>query len=372
MGLDLYVYPRKTGAFLPGHLCGAAAIFCKRKSECMGEINIRTLAKELGLSISTISKALQDSHEISADTKQKVMALARLHNYTPNPYASSLRRKKSNTIAVVIPEVADSYFSQAINGIETVAMEKGYHVIIYLTHESFERETSIIRDLGNGRVDGVLMSVSSETDNFSHLKQLYNSNIPLVFFDRVCEEIAVPGIITNDFESGYRATQHLIESGCKKISYLSISKELSIISKRLEGYKQAIADSNGLLLKQEVVHCPPTTAQTRQEIEKLMAGDERPDGIIASVERLAPPVYEVCQQLGIKMPDELKMVCFSNLPTVSILNPSLTTITQPAFDMGKKAAEILFSMFKKNKPAPYKMLTIIPSDLIVRHSTERQ
>eukprot|EP01035_Chromulina_nebulosa_P059539 gene59539-81483_t len=242
------------------------------------------LASELGLSISTISKALQDSHEISADTKQKVLEFARLHNYSPNPYASSLRRKKSNAIAVVIPEVADSYFSQAINGIESVAMQKGYHVIIYLTHESFERETSITKDLGNGRVDGVLMSVSSETNSFDHLQQLYSSNTPLVFFDRVCEEIPVPSIITNDFDSAYLATKHLIESGCKKISYLSISKGLSIISKRLEGYKQAIADSNGLLLKQEVVHCPPTTLETKQEIEKLLLEADRPDGLIASVE----------------------------------------------------------------------------------------
>jgi LacI family transcriptional regulator len=337
----------------------------------MGEINIRLLAKELGLSISTISKALQDSHEISAETKQKVLALARLLNYTPNPYASSLRRKKSNTIAVVIPEVADSFFSQAINGIETVAIEKGYQVIINLTHENFEREKTIIRDLGNGRVDGVLMSVSSETNNFDHLNQLYAS-IPLVFFDRACEEIPVPGIITNDFESGYLATQHLIDNGSKKIAYLSISNGLSIINKRLEGYTKAITDSNNILLKQRVIHCPANPEETRLEIEKLLTGDERPDGIIASVERLAPPVYEVCQQQGIQIPNELKIVCFSNLATVSILNPSLTTITQPAFEMGKQAAEILFGMFKKNKPIQQKKLTVLPSDLIVRRSTQPQ
>ena len=139
----------------------------------MSEVNIRRLAKEMNLSISTISKALRDSHEISAETKRKVLELAEKLQYTPNPYASSLRRKKSNTIAIVIPEVADSYFSLAINGIETVAREKNYHVIVYLTHENSEREASILKDLSSGRVDGVLISVSSETKNLitSKLKE---------------------------------------------------------------------------------------------------------------------------------------------------------------------------------------------------------
>ena len=221
----------------------------------MSNVNIRQMAKEMNLSISTISKALRDSHEISAETKRKVLEHANLLQYTPNPYASSLRRKKSNTIAIVIPEVADSYFSLAINGIEAIAREKDYHVIVYLTHENAEREASILKDLSSGRVDGVLISVSSETENFEPLKQLHARNIPIVFFDRICEEIPTATVTTNDFESGYLAAKHLIKCGCKKISYLSMGSHLSIINKRMEGYKKAIADEEKLALKEEVIVC---------------------------------------------------------------------------------------------------------------------
>ena len=192
----------------------------------MGEINIRQLAKELNLSIGTVSKALRNSHEISAQTKEKVFALAKQLNYVPNPYASSLRRKKSKTIGIVVPEIADSFFSHAIKGIGSIAIEKGYHVLVYLTEESFSREEAILGDFKSGRVDGVLMSVSSETSSNNHITKLKEENIPLIFFDRAIDEIETTKIITNDFESSYKATEHLIKRGCKRIYYLSVSKHL--------------------------------------------------------------------------------------------------------------------------------------------------
>src|SRR5258706_5744658 len=189
----------------------------------MGNTTIKILAKELKLSVASVSKALRDSHEISNETKQKVLALARQLNYVPNPYASSLRKRVSKTIAVVLPEVADSFFSLAINGIESVAQEKGYHVLIYLTHESFAREKAILNEFKSGRVDGILMSVSGETCDSDHIKEVTAAGIPVVFFDRICEDVATVKIITDDFESGYNAATHLIEKGCKKIAFLSIS-----------------------------------------------------------------------------------------------------------------------------------------------------
>jgi len=316
----------------------------------MSEINIRRMAKELNLSISTISKALHDSHEISIETKRKV------------------RRKKSNTIAVVIPEVADSYFSLAINGIEAIAREKEYHVIVYLTHENAEREASILEDLSSGRVDGVLMSVSSETKNFEPLKNLHARNIPIVFFDRICDEIPTATVTTNDFESGYLAAKHLIKCGCKRISYLSISDQLSIINKRMEGYKKAIGDAENYNQKQEVINCSNDNVSTKKMIRELLIKKTAPDGIIASVEKLAIPVYEVCRELDIAIPQQLKMICFSNLPTATILNPPLTTINQPAFEMGKTAAEILFKALRKRSFQLKDLHKVIPSELITRES----
>ena len=195
---------------------------------------IKDLAKELGLSAATVSRALRDSYEISPATKQKVRKLAKELNYVPNPYASSLRKRKSKTIAVVLPEVADSFFSLAINGIESIAMEKGYHVLIYLTHENFEREKAILNEFKSGRVDGILISVSEETSSGNHIKEVVNAGIPVVFFDRVCEDVNTAKVTTDDFESSYNATQLLIKQGCKKIVYLSISPELSINKKRID------------------------------------------------------------------------------------------------------------------------------------------
>src|SRR4051812_4780767 len=234
----------------------------------MANITIKKLAQELNLSVGTVSKALRDSHEISIETKRKVHELVDKLNYVPNPYASSLRKRKSKTIAVVLPEVADSFFSLAINGIEAVAQEKGYHVLIYLTHESVSKEEAILKDFKSGRVDGILISVSRETTQGSHICDVQAFGIPVVFFDRVCEEVETAKVTTNDFESGYTATSHLIEKGCWHITYLSISNTLSIANKRMEGYYEALADHSIEKRENGVVFCTNNEEENYQTIKK--------------------------------------------------------------------------------------------------------
>jgi LacI family transcriptional regulator len=335
----------------------------------MKNINIKELARELKLSISTVSKALHDSHEISDETKRRVMEAAARLNYVPNPYASSLRGRRSKNIAVVIPEVADSFFSLAINGIESVAKEKGYHVLICLTHESFENEKMILKEFHGGRVDGVLMSVSGETSQGDHINDLLSKDIPLVFFDRICEDVETARITTDDLESGYKATEHLIKQGCERIAFLGISKSLSISNKRLEGYLQAITGHQLKADKQHIVHCSNDSKKNYSLLKRLLKQKNRPDGIVASVEKLTTPVYKACAALDLKIPEDVKLVCFSNLETASILNPSLTTITQPAFEMGKAAAALLFNSLEKTKFNLAKESLVIPSLLVVRGST---
>ena len=330
---------------------------------------MKMLAKELNLSVSTVSKVFTDSHEISQDTKQKVLALAKKLNYVPNPYASSLRKRKSKTIAVVLPEVADSFFSAAINGIETVAQEKGYHVLIYLTHERFAREQAILTDFQSGRVDGVLISVSNETTGDEHISEMMSKGIPVVFFDRVCDETATTRITTNDVESGYMAAQHLIEQGCKRIAYLTISESLSISRNRLTGCKQALAAHNLPFHDKDLVHCTDDDAENCTIIKKLLQQKNRPDSIIASVEKLTAGVYLACKELKVKIPGHIKVVSFSNQSTSAILNPSLTTITQPAFEMGKMAAVVLFNSLEKTNYHLKAETIIIPSVLVPREST---
>jgi LacI family transcriptional regulator len=336
----------------------------------MSKLTIKSLAKELGLAVSTVSKALRDSHEISAETKAKVLEFAQKHNYVPNPYASSLRRQKSKTIAVVLPEVADSFFSLAINGIESIAREKGYHVLIYLTHESVEREEIILSEFNSGRVDGILISVSQETCGGSHIQKAINSGLPIVFFDRVCDDVATAKIITDDFESCYMATKHLINKGCKKIAYLSISKNLSINKKREEGYTRALQDAGIEKDNRYLLECSKDDHDNFTNILGLLKSTDRPDGIIASVEKLVPPVYIACNKLNLHIPGDIKVVSFTNLTTSPILNPPLTTITQPAFEMGSRAATLLFKGIEKTGFKLTGETVIINSALHKRESSD--
>ena len=335
----------------------------------MKNINIKELARQLNLSVSTISKALHDSHEISEKTKRRVMETAARLNYVRNPYAGSLRNRKSKNIAVVIPEVADSFFSLAINGIESVAKEKGYHVLICLTHESFENEKAILKEFNGGRVDGVLMSVSRETSQSDHISDLISNGIPLVFFDRVCEDVATAKIITDEFESGYKATSHLVQQGCDKIAFLGISKSLSISNKRLEGYSKALSDHKIKPDTKHIILCTNDAKQNYSIIKKLLQEKNKPTGIVASVEKLTAPIYNACMELKLKIPGDVKVICFSNLETAPILNPPLSTITQPAFEMGKTAATLLFTALEKTNSNLINESLVIPSTLEVRSSS---
>ncbi len=332
-------------------------------------MNLKQLAKELSLSISTVSKALRDSHEISIATKKKVLAKAKELNYQANPYASSLRKQKSKTIAVVIPEVVNDFFGPVINGIESIAQEKGYHVLIYLTHEDMQKEVAFTNILQNGRADGILMSLAEQTTDTLHLEALKERDIPLVFFDRVADNIDVPKIITDDFNSSVNATQHLIDNGCKRIAFLSISETLSISNKRLNGYLEACKTNHIKTDNNLVLYCTGDDQAKKDLIRKLLSRKNRPDGIFASVEKLALCAYEICEELKLNIPDDVKVISFSNLKTASLLNPSLTTITQPAFAMGREAAATLFKLVEKKGHHFLQERTVINSTLVARNST---
>ncbi len=332
-------------------------------------MNLKQLAKELNLSVSTVSKALRDLHDISPATKALVRAKAKELNFQVNPFASGLRKQKSKTIAVVIPEIANNFFTLAINGIESIAQEKGYHVLIYLTHEDMNKEVGIIELLQNGRVDGVLISVSCHTSNTKHLEDLKEKDFPLVFFDRVAEHLDVPKVTTDDYDSGIKATEHLIENGCKKIAFLSISPTLSISNKRLNGYLDALKKKNIKEEKNLVIECIGDEEKDAEAIRQLLIRKNRPDGIFAAVEKLAISTYAICEELGLKIPDDIKIICFSNLPTAAFLNPSLTTITQPAYEIGREAASILFKLVEKKKHNYLFQNNVLKSKLVERGSS---
>jgi len=333
-------------------------------------MNLKDLAKELNLSISSVSRALRDSKEISAATKKKVLAKAKELNYHANPFASNLRRQKSKTIAVVIPEIANNFFSLAINGAESYAQKKGFHVLIYQTHDDVHQEISIAKHLQNGRVDGVVISLSSQTEDTTHLQDLKNKGIPIVFFDRVAEDIDAPKITTNDYESGYNAAAHLIENGCKKIAFLSISNKLLIANNRMNGYLNALKEHGIKKDKSFIINCDTDKEKNKILIKDLLKRRDRPDAIFACVEELAVATYVICEELKINIPDELKLISFSNLQTAAILNPALTTITQPAYEIGSEAAAVLFKLLDNKETVLPSKEIVLNSTLIVRRSTK--
>ena len=337
----------------------------------MDSITIKQLARELNLSVSTVSKAFQDSYDISPQTKERVLALAKKLNYQPNPYASSLRKQKSHTIAIVIPEIANNFFALAIRGIESVAQQKGYHVLIYLTHEDHAKEVAFTRHLLSGRVDGVLLSLTDGTQDHRHLDQLQEKGVPLVFFDRLYEGLPTAHITTNDFESGYAATRHLIEQGCRRIAHLYLSKNLSIANRRKEGYLKALQDHQLPVHEELIVACSDDASENYLQIKSLLERPGRPDGLFSSFEKLALLTYQACAELHLSIPGDLKIISFSNLETAPLLNPPLSTITQPAFEIGQQAAARLFEALEKGTASRSPGPTIVDSVLVKRRSTER-
>lgn len=336
----------------------------------MDNVNIKKLAQALRLSTSTVSRAFRDNSDISAATKERILAMAKELNYQPNHYASNLREQKSKTIAVIVPELANNYFSLAIQGIERVASAKGYHILVYATNDQFEKEVSFIKHLHNGRADGIIMSVSGEANDHNYLNELSKKRLPLVFFDRVYEDIITPRVITNDYESSFSATKHLIQQGCKRIAYLAVNKTLSIGKTRMQGYIDALKKFKVPFREELIIDC---TNNYKENIDLLKQAFTtlKPDGVFTSVERLAFATYYACYDINLSIPKELKVIGFSSLEIAPLLNPALSTVTQPASDLGKTAAELLFKMLENPADVNPASEVILNSKLIQRESTSK-
>ena len=306
-------------------------------------INIKELAQALNLSTSTVSRAFRDKNDINPNTKQFILNKAKELGYYPNLYASNLRGSKSRTLAVIMPELANNFFSLAVKGIEQVAKGKGYHTLVYVTDSNYEKEVSIVEELFNGRVEGIIMSVSGEGMDHQYIHKLKLSQIPLVFFDRVYEDIDVPKVVTDDFDSSFKATEYFLKGGMEKIAFLVIDKCVSIGKARLQGYLQAHAKYNVPVDKRLIVDCTNDFEQTYNAIQNIIL-QVKPEAIVASVERLATIAYRVCASLNLSIPHDIKVISYSNLEIADLLQPSLSTITQPAEDLGQAAARQIFGL----------------------------
>lgn len=334
-------------------------------------INIKELASALGLSTSTISRAFRDNSDINPMTKEHILAKAKELGYQPNIFASSLRDKAARTIAIVLPELANNFFSQAVKGIEQITRAHNYHTLVYVTDSIYEKEVSILTDLQNGRVDGVIMSATGEGKGSQHIKNLLNLSIPIVFFDRIYEDIDLPNVITNDYESSCQATKDMIDRGCQKIAFLVIDADRSIGQIRTKGYKDAMKAAGFKKDEIHVLECD-NDREISYDIIRNFILEHKPDAIITAVERLAVVTYRVCLNEKISIPNQLKVIGFSSLEIADLLNPSFSTITQPAFEMGKKAAQQLFISLKSTKNTAVSNTIVLDSNIIHRNSTSAE
>ena len=338
------------------------------------QVTIKDIARELGISPSTVSRALKDHPDISPETKKAVTKLAEELNYQPNSIALSLRHSKTNTIGVVIPEVVHFFFSTIISGIEDIAYDAGYSVIVAQSNESYEREVIDTKALFNNRVDGILISMSRETTDYAHFENLHSRGIPMVFFDRVCDPIQCSKVVIDDVDAAYQAVSHLIEQGYKKVAHLGGPKNLKISQDRLEGYKRALED-NGLKLDNSwVVHevGSDDERESKAITMEILSSDNRPDAIFASNDMAALGALLAAREKGIKVPEDLGIVGFSNWRFTSLTEPSISTVDQPGFQMGQEAAKLLIKEIEsEDEDLIEPVLKTLQTTLIKRQSSLR-
>jgi LacI family transcriptional regulator len=338
-------------------------------------ITIRDIARELGLSVSTVSKALRDSYEISDKTKKLVLEFAQEHNYRPNPMAQSLKKGHSKSIGIVVSSIDNQFFSQVINGMESEAYSQGYNVIITQSHESYDLEVQNVGHLIHRAIDGLLISIATETADVEHLRRLQQQGLPIVFFDRVSNEIDTHKVIVDNLGGAYQATAHLLDSGYKNIAHITSSVTSSVTTQRLAGYVDALVERGIEVNEQYIKYCLHgglNLDELEQAVDELMATEPRPDAILTASDRITTSTMTLLHRKNLRIPQDVALVGFSNTVLAEVLNPSLTSVHQPAFEIGRKATEMLLSIINSKRPITEFENVILPTELFIRSSSAKK
>lgn len=326
------------------------------------QVTMKEIAKKLGVSVSTVSRALKDSPELHPDTKKRITEMAKSMNYQYNLLAQSLRISKSKVLGVIVPELTSHFFSSNISGIQDTAYKRGYNIMICQSNESFEQEKANLKTLVSSQVDGLLISLSRETKSYEHLQELYDREIPFIMFDRVTEEIPVSKVTVDDAHGAYLAVKHLLNQGCKKIAYFSGPTDLYISKKRKEGYLEALAEF-GIPEKDSKVYVSDLTTEMNRKVTlDMLKEKELPDAIFAMIDPLAIDIMIALKDSGIKIPEQIALAGFTNNPTSAVVEPSLTTISQPGYEMGQLAANHLLDQLDdivSDEPQSFVLLTTL-------------
>lgn len=330
------------------------------------QITIKDIARELKISVATVSRALRNTYDVSKATRRRVLTKAKELNYRANYNATGLASNKSHNIAVILPTITNYYFSTVITGIQKVAYENNYNIIFYVTGESQERELSIIKELSLSSIDGLLACVTGDSKNVRHFKKIMENDIPLVFFDRAAEISHSSKVVQNDFEGAFMAVDYLIENGYQRIALIGGAAELSFSKERLRGYCSAL-ESRGLpYLPKRVIHSAFNQGSGYHDTMELLKTDATIDAIFAVNDRKAVGAILALKEAGMAVGKEVGVVGFTNDPISTIISPTLTTVEEPALEIGMKSCELLLKQIRKINLAPE--VLVLQGKLIVRES----
>lgn len=333
------------------------------------QTTILDIAKELNISKSTVSRALTGHPNVNAKTKEMVMELAEKLDYQRNMLAISLITSKSNTIGIMVPEFTSSFFSKVVVAAQQEAAKDGYNIIISQANESYETEVANAKVMLANQVDGLIVSITKETLNFEHLKVFQRKGIPIVFFNRVCDEMIVPKVIVDDYEGAYKAVEHLIKTGKKRIAHLAGPSSLSISKKRLNGYLDALKKYDIPIDEDLIISYDLSLNKVKIYIKHLLSLTSPPDAIFAINDPTAIEAIQIIKQQGLRIPEDIAIIGFSNDYASELIEPSLSTVAQPVEEIGKTATRMLIEQINR-EVSDWKATTrVLQTELIIRKST---
>jgi DNA-binding LacI/PurR family transcriptional regulator len=333
------------------------------------KVTIKDIARELGISPSTVSKALKNHPDISASTRKAVGELVKKLHYQPDPIALSLKIGQSKTLGVIVPEIVHFFFSTVISGMEDVAYDAGYHIMFCQSNESYEREVKSVETLMSSRVDGILVSLSKSTTSFGHFTDIIEMGTPLVFFDRICDSLDTDRVIVDDEAGAYEAVKHLISQGCRNIVHLCGPQHLNIGSGRKEGYIRALKEFGVPVVESNIIRCD-TGEEAQAIVPELLKRAKRPDGIFAVNDLTAVESMRVIKKAGLTVPGDIAIVGFTSGSISDLTDPPLSSVEQSGYQIGKEAVRLLLEKINNKTDVPSRTV-VIKTRLLVKGSSLR-
>lgn len=337
------------------------------------QITMKDIARELGISVATVSRALNNSTSISRERREMIQRYAEEHSFVPNSIAKNLRNSNKSPIkfiGVIIPEIKHYFFSAVLSGIEEEATRRGYKIIVTSSHEEYEREVEACRSFTEIRVCGIIVSLAKGTTQYSHFLQLQKDNMPLVFYDRICHGINASRIVVDDYQGAYLATSHLIETGCKRIAFCGSPMHLEIVKNRMNGYKDALRKHN-IAVDESLIYECDNRDKADILIPQVLAMENHPDGFFAVNDDTAVGVTHAAKRCGLRVPEDIGVCGFTNGERALACEPMLTTIDQRGSELGRQAVDILISKVEGLTPIDKVEKRIVRTKLVVRGTTKK-